>query len=63
MLYLGNLSNDIESALFGMNLILILVFQEKDEVRGEIKYSMIPLCINNFYLFATNYLSLKQESN
>ena len=34
--------------------------QEKDEVRGEIKYSMIPLCINNTYLFLTNVFSLSK---
>lgn len=55
MLYLGGLGKDIENTLFGINLILILVMQEKDEVHGEIKYSMVPLCINNVYLFVTNY--------
>lgn len=58
VLYLGGLSKDTENTLFGINLILILVMQEKDEVHGEIKYSMIPLFINNMYLFITNYKSL-----
>lgn len=59
VLYLGELSHDIERTLFGLNLILILILQEKDEVKGEIKYSMIPLCLNNSYLFFTNFWYLK----
>lgn len=61
VLYLGALHEDTENCLFGINLILILVLQEKDEVHGEIKYSMIPLCLNNLYLFATNYKSLQKQ--
>jgi len=62
VLYLGDLGKDVEHTLFGINLILILVMQEKDEVHGEIKYSMIPLCINNSYLFLTNFRSLTSNS-
>ena len=59
VLYLGGLGKDVEKTLFGINLILILVMQEKDEVHGEIKYSMIPLIINNTYLFLTNVVFLR----
>jgi len=48
----------MEGILFGLNLILILVFQEKDSVHGEIKYSVIPLAINNCYMVLTNLTSL-----
>lgn len=34
VLYLGDLGKEIENTLFGINLILILVMQEKDEVHG-----------------------------
>jgi hypothetical protein len=54
VLYLGNIPKDIENTLFGINLVLILVLQEKDEVKGEIKYSILPLALNNTYLFLTN---------
>ena len=57
MLYLGNLSKEVENTLFGINLILILILQEKDEVKGEIKYSLLPLIINNTYLFLANFTS------
>ena len=58
VLYLGGLSKDVENALFGLNLIMILVLQERDSVKGEIKYSVIPLALNNAYLFITNLRSL-----
>ena len=57
VLYLGSLSKEVENTLFGINLILILVLQEKDEVKGEIKYSLLPLIINNTYLFLANMTS------
>ena len=63
VLYLGGLSKDLENTLFGINLILILVFQERDSVEGEIKYSVIPLVMNNAYLFFTNFRSLTSSSN
>jgi hypothetical protein len=50
--------------LFGINLVLILVLQEKDEVKGEIKYSILPLALNNTYLFLANlntYFSLNNS--
>lgn len=62
VLHLGELGQEIENTLFGINLILILVMQEKDEVHGQIKYSMIPLCINNAYLLLTNFKSLRSSS-
>mgnify|MGYP006111418925 FL=1 len=40
--------------MFGINLIMILVFQEKDAVHGEIKYSIIPLLLNNGYMVYSN---------
>lgn len=54
VLYLGNIQKDIENTLFGINLVLILVLQEKDEVKGEIKYSILPLVLNNTYMFLSN---------
>ena len=63
VLYLGGLSKDVENALFGINLILILVLQERDSVQGEIKYSVIPLALNNSYLFITNFRSLTRANN
>lgn len=58
VLYLGGLSKEVENTLFGINLILILITQEKDSSTGEIKYSIIPLVVNNLYLFLTNLNSL-----
>mmetsp|Transcript_5033 Transcript_5033/g.7564 ORF Transcript_5033/g.7564 Transcript_5033/m.7564 type:complete len:110 (-) Transcript_5033:849-1178(-) len=58
VLYLGGLSKDTENILFGLNLILILVFQERDSTTGEIKYSVIPLAMNNTFLFLSNCRSL-----
>ena len=58
MLFLGTLSGtlteDIEASLFGINLLLILIMQERDSVNGEIKWSVIPLVINNTYMLSTN---------
>ena len=58
VLYLGNLSGtlskDIEATLFGVNLLLIMVMQEKDSVTGEIKWSILPLALNNTYMLGTN---------
>jgi hypothetical protein len=57
VLYVGGVSREVENLLFGLNLVLILVLQEKDSVHGQIKYSVIPLAINNIY-FLTNSKSL-----
>lgn len=61
VLFLGNLSgtltNDVEATLFGVNLILILILQEKDSIKGEIKWSVLPLLINNSYMVYTNFKS------
>lgn len=58
VLYLGRTSKSItqetEGFMFGVNLIMILVFQEKDAVHGEIKYSIIPLLLNNAYMVYSN---------
>ena len=54
MLYLGGLSTEVEQTLFGINIFLILITQEKDSSTGEIKYSVIPLILNNSYLFFSN---------
>ena len=61
VLYLGGLSKETESILFGLNLIMIIVFQERDSVTGEIKYSIIPLAMNNTFLFITNCRSLNNK--
>ena len=53
----GTLSTDAEATLFGVNLILILIMQEKDSVKGEIKWSVLPLIINNCYMIYTNFKS------
>ena len=53
----------MESTLFGINIIMILVLQEKDSVTGEIKYSVIPLAMNNFYLFYYNYKNLASNND
>lgn len=61
VLFLGNLSgtltHDVEATLFGVNLILILILQEKDSIKGEIKWSVLPLLINNSYMIYTNFKS------
>lgn len=56
----GTLSRDLGEAMFGLNLVLVLVFQEKDSVHGMvgINYSLIPLLINNGYMFYSNCVSL-----
>jgi len=58
VLYLGGLSTEVEQTLFGINIFLILVTQEKDSSTGEIKYSVIPLILNNSYLFFSNLRGL-----
>jgi hypothetical protein len=58
VLYLGGLSKDTEQTLFGINVFLILITQEKDASTGEIKYSVIPLVLNNAYLFFSNLRGL-----
>ena len=69
VLFLGNLSgtltNDVEATLFGINLILILILQEKDSVKGEIKWSVLPLIVNNSYMVYTNFKSYfwKEDSS
>ena len=66
MLYLGRRSNTItkemEGFMFGINLIMILVFQEKDQVHGEIYFSIIPLLLNNLYMLYSNFNQLVQLS-
>ena len=58
MLYLGRvvgyITEHTEQTLFGINIILILIFQEKDSVHGQIKYSLIPILINNAYVVYSN---------
>lgn len=63
VLFLGELPKHVESTLFSLNLILILIMQEKDEVKGEIKYSMIPLGLNNLYLLLTNLKNYSKAGN
>jgi len=46
--------------MFGINLIMILIFQEKDQVHGEIKYSIIPLALNNGYMALSNLQQLME---
>ena len=46
--------------MFGVNLIMILIFQEKDQVHGEIYYSVIPLMINNLYMLYSNFTQVVQ---
>mmetsp|Transcript_8341 Transcript_8341/g.13953 ORF Transcript_8341/g.13953 Transcript_8341/m.13953 type:complete len:257 (+) Transcript_8341:321-1091(+) len=64
VLYLGRVSGTIspeyEAGMFGVNLIMILVLQEKDQVHGEIKYSIIPLAINNLYMLFCNLQQLRE---
>jgi hypothetical protein len=50
----GSLSRECGEMLFGLNLVLILVLQEKDQVHGEIKYSIAPMLINNGYMAYSN---------
>lgn len=67
VLFLGNLSGSLtheaEATLFGVNLILILIMQEKDSVKGEIKWSVLPLIINNSYMCYTNFKSYFWKDN
>ena len=62
-MYLGGLSKDVENTLFGINIFLILITQEKDSSTGEIKYSVIPLALNNTYLFFSNLRGLTSSEN
>jgi hypothetical protein len=50
----------MEGFMFGANLIMILVFQEKDQVHGEIYYSVIPLLFNNAYMLYSNLAQFLQ---
>jgi hypothetical protein len=63
VLYMGRVSNsiskDLEDTLFGINLILVLIMQEKDQVYGEIKYSLLPVILNNCYVIYSNISSVK----
>jgi hypothetical protein len=44
----------MEAMLFGVNILLILIMQEKDSLTGEIKWSILPLAVNNTYMMFTN---------
>ena len=62
MLYLGRVngtfSRDTEQMVFGLNIIMVLIFQEKDQVHGDIFYSLIPIVFNNGYVIWNNYTSV-----
>ena len=52
--------------LFGVNILLILVMQERDQVSGEIKWSILPLALNNTYMIASNlwrYYETKRQQD
>lgn len=59
----GTLSKDVEATLFGVNLLLIMVMQEKDSVTGEIKWSILPLALNNTYMVGTNAMRYYYSKN
>ena len=67
VLFLGKLSgtigNEVEASLFGINLLLILVMQERDSVTGEIKWSVLPLALNNTYMVGANFVRYYQAKN
>jgi len=48
------MTKEVGEAMFGLNLIMILILQEKDAVHGEIKYSVAPMLINNGYMVYSN---------
>lgn len=48
------MSKEMGEAMFGLNLIMILILQEKDAVHGEIKYSALPMILNNSYMVYSN---------
>lgn len=48
------MTREVGEMLFGVNLVLILILQEKDAVHGEIKYSIAPMLINNGYMVYSN---------
>lgn len=48
------MTKEVGEMLFGLNLVLILILQEKDAVHGEIKWSVIPMLINNGYMAYSN---------
>ena len=56
----------MEAMLFGVNILLILIMQEKDSLTGEIKWSILPLAVNNTYMVMTNlqryYSDNKEDS-
>ena len=53
-----SISADTEDTLFGINMILILIMQERDSVHGEIKYSLLPILLTNSYVVYSNLTSL-----
>jgi hypothetical protein len=55
-----SISAELEQTMFGINLIMILILQEKDQVHGEIKYSLIPLALNNGYMLWSNLQQVRQ---
>lgn len=60
----GTISGEIEAMLFGVNILLILIMQERDQVHGEIKWSILPLALNNTYMIGSNlwrYYESKRE--
>lgn len=48
------MSKEVGEAMFGLNLIMILILQEKDAVHGEIKYSTAPMILNNSFMVYSN---------
>lgn len=69
ILYVGRVSNtvskDLGEAMFGVNLALVLLFQEKDSTHGQvgINYSLIPVLINNGYMAGSNLMQLSTISS
>ena len=69
ILYIGRVNNtitkDIGEAMFGVNLLLVMLFQEKDSVDGKvgINYSLIPVVMNNGYMFLSNLLQLSMSDD
>ena len=69
ILYIGRVSNSISKdfgeAMFGINLMLVMLFQEKDSVNGKvgINYSLIPVIMNNGYMFGSNVMQLSSSDD
>lgn len=59
----GTINKEIEASLFGINLLLIMIMQEKDSVTGEIKWSILPLALNNTYMVGTNVFAYYSAQN